>query len=282
MTGPVRDYPRRMGTADASRIGDAWTWLISPPADVVTDADRRTVDLVGLRLPVRASAATTVAIVVLLLDYSRVLVPTSITQLGPSPEYSLALALQRVLLYGVVPMAVVTLGFRDRPGRYGWTDGDARAGVVLALAGIVVMTPIVLGFATLPDVRAYYAPGAAPLPQVVLTSALDLVPAEFLFRGFLMLTLVRVVGPIGVLIAVMPFAYAHVGKPFLELLSTLVGEIAYGWLAWRTRSILLGIDRARLHPVPGYAGRGVSRGPGHAVTAVGSQPGSGWSNLLTR
>ena len=55
-----------------------------------------------------------------------------------------------------------------------------------------------------------------------------------------MLTLVRAIGPIGVLIAVMPFAFAHVGKPALELLSTLGGGLAYGWLAWRTRSIVWG------------------------------------------
>jgi membrane protease YdiL (CAAX protease family) len=229
-----------MRTADATRVGNVWTWLTTPPDDVATDADRRTVDLVGLRLPARASAVVVVAIVVLLLDYSQVLMPASVVQLGRSPDYVLAQAIQRVLLFGVVPMAVVTLGFRDRPGRYGWTAGDARAGVVLAAVGIAVMTPIVFWFATLPDVRAFYATGTASLPEVLLTNLLDVVPAEFLFRGFLMLTLVRVVGPIGVLIAIMPFSYSHIGKPVLELLSTVVGGLAYGWLAWRTRSIVWG------------------------------------------
>jgi membrane protease YdiL (CAAX protease family) len=76
--------------------------------------------------------------------------------------------------------------------------------------------------------------------DVVVTNTLELTSAEFLFRGFLMLTLVRAIGPIGVLVAVMPFAFDHVGKPALELLSTLVGGLAYGWLAWRTRSIVWG------------------------------------------
>jgi membrane protease YdiL (CAAX protease family) len=150
------------------------------------------------------------------------------------------MAIERFALFVVVPLAVVLLAFRDRPGRYGLTLGDVQAGVGLTMVGVAVMTPIVLWFATLPDVRAYYGPGAAPLPSVVLTNAIDLTAAEFLFRGFLMFTLVRAVGPIGVLIAVMPFAYAHVGKPVLELLSTLGGGLAYGWLAWRTRSIVWG------------------------------------------
>ena len=196
--------------------------------------------VVGLELPVRAAVAVAVATVVLLVDLSRVLVPEAVMQLGRAPEAVRAVALERLVLFGVVPLLIVLLAFRDRPSRYGWTFGDGRAGAVLAAAGCIVMTPIVLWFAGLPDVRSFYAVSAGPVPDVVLTNALELTAAEFLFRGFLMFTLVRAIGPIGVLIAVMPFAFDHVGKPALELLSTLGGGLAYGWLAWRTRSIVWG------------------------------------------
>ena len=73
-----------------------------------------------------------------------------------------------------------------------------------------------------------------------MTNALELSASEFAFRGFLMLALVRVMGPIGVLVATMPFVFAHLGKPELELFSTLGGGLVYGWLAWRTRSIVWG------------------------------------------
>jgi membrane protease YdiL (CAAX protease family) len=39
----------------------------------------------------------------------------------------------------------------------------------------------------------------------------------------------------------MPFAFAHIGKPALEVLSTPLGGFAYGWLAWRTGSIVWGM-----------------------------------------
>jgi membrane protease YdiL (CAAX protease family) len=217
-----------------------WAWLTTPPTDVATDADRRTISLVGLDLPVRATIAIVVATAVLTVDFSRVLIPPAMQALGRGPEGMRAVALERFVLFGIVPLLVVVVGFRDRPGRYGLTLGDALAGATLALVGIAVMTPIVLWFAALPDVRAFYAPSAAAIPQVALTNAIDLSAAEFLFRGFLMLTLVRTIGPIGVLVAVMPFALGHIGKPALELLSTLVGGVAYGWLAWRTRSIVWG------------------------------------------
>jgi membrane protease YdiL (CAAX protease family) len=217
-----------------------WDWVTTPSPDVITDADRKTIELVGLRLPIRASIAIAIATVVLLIDFSRILLPPTVVAFGRSPDGLRGVALERLVLFGLVPLLIVVAAFRDRPERYGLTIGDRTAGTFLTLAGAAAMTPIVLWFATLPEVRAYYAPSAAPLPQVVLTNAIDLIAAEFLFRGFLMFTLVRTIGPIGVLIAVMPFAYAHVGKPALELLSTLGGGLAYGWLAWRTRSILWG------------------------------------------
>jgi uncharacterized protein len=217
-----------------------WAWLITPPGDPITDADRRTVDVVGLELPLRASIAVAVTTLVLLVDLSGVLMPEAIAQLGRTPGGVRAVALERVVLFGVVPLLVVLLAFRDRPTRFGWTFGDGRAGALLAVAGCIVMTPIVLWFAGLPDVRAYYEVSAAPLADIVITNALELIAAESLFRGFLMLTLVRAIGPIGVLIAVMPFAFGHVGKPAVELLSTLGGGLVYGWLAWRTRSIVWG------------------------------------------
>jgi membrane protease YdiL (CAAX protease family) len=205
-----------------------------------TQADLRTFDALGLRLPVRATVVISVVTFVLLLDYSRTIIPDETVAAGRTPAAMWVTALERALLFGLVPLAVVILGFRDRTARYGLTPGDWRAGLALMAAGCIVMTPIVLWFATQPDVRAFYGPSAAPVGQVLVTNALDLAAAEFLFRGFLMLTLVRVMGPIGVLVATMPFVFAHLGKPELELFSTLGGGLVYGWLAWRTRSIVWG------------------------------------------
>jgi membrane protease YdiL (CAAX protease family) len=198
------------------------------------------VSVVGLALPVRATVAIGVVVLVVLLDYSRTIFPDDLLALGRTPEAMRATAWERVVLFGCVPLAVVLVGFRDRPRRYGLTLGDWRWGIGLMLAGCAIMTPIVLAFATLPDVRAYYSPSAGTPGEVALTNVLDLTASEFLFRGFLMLTLVRLIGPLGVLVATMPFVFAHLGKPELELFSTLGGGLIYGWLVWRTRSIVWG------------------------------------------
>jgi membrane protease YdiL (CAAX protease family) len=215
-------------------------WLRDAPVYASAAEDRRSIDVLGLQLPLRATVAIAVVTLALLLDFSRTLFPDDLATLGRSPVALRITALERAVLFGLVPLAVVVLAFRDRPARYGVAVGDWRAGAALVLIGCALMTPIVLWFATLPDVRAYYAPSAEPLPGLVLTNALDLTAGEFLFRGFLTFTLLRAIGPLGVLVATMPFVYAHLGKPELELFSTLAGGLVYGWLAWRTGSILWG------------------------------------------
>ena len=235
---PVLERASPGSRSAASAFGRLREQFVAAPAYVATAGDRRTFSLAGLELPVRATAAIVLVTFAVLLDHSRTFMPADLP--GRAPETMRFLAVERFLLFGVVPMALVLLAFRDRPSRYGLTMGAWRWGVGLMLAGCAAMTPIVLFFAQLPDVRAYYAESAAPLLDLVVTNALDLTAAEFAFRGLLMMTLVRTIGPVGVLVATLPFVFGHLGKPPLELFSTLGGGMAYGWLAWRTGSIVWG------------------------------------------
>jgi hypothetical protein len=225
---------------ERSAIRRAWAALTAGPDYPATEADRRTVSIAGLRVPVRATVAVTVVTFAVLFDYSHTFLPADVVAAGRTPATALAYAIERFVLFGMIPFAVVILAFSDSPRRYGLTLGDWRWGTLLVVVGCIVMTPIVLWFATLPEAQAYYGPSAGTVGQTATTYAIELIAAEFAFRGFLMLTLVRVVGPIGVLIAAWPFVFAHLGKPELELFSTLGGGLVYGWLAWRTRSIVWG------------------------------------------
>jgi membrane protease YdiL (CAAX protease family) len=175
---------------------------------------------------------------VLLFDYSRTFVPHIVQALGRAPEAMRYQALERLILFGFVPLAIVLFLFRDSPMRYGVRLGEWRWGLGLAIAGCAVMTPIVLVLASVPHFRDYYGVSSADAGYVAVTNALDLVPAEFLMRGFLMFTLLRTIGPLGVLVATLPFVFGHLGKPEIELFSTLAGGLLYGWLNWRTGSIV--------------------------------------------
>lgn len=218
-------------------------WLGSPTSAYAPDAgDLRTVSVLGLLLPVRATIAILVVAGLLLLDYHGRIDDVVRAAFGPfgdtAAEAKRVTALGRLVLQGLVPLLVVLLLFRDRPSRYGIRLGDWRAGAVIAVIGCVVMTPVVVVLAFQPSFATYYAPLASTPLDAVLTVALEVLPAEFFFRGFLLFALLRIAGPVAVVVATLPFAFMHLGKPEVETLSTLAGGIAYGWLDWRTGSVL--------------------------------------------
>jgi hypothetical protein len=223
--------------AGATRLRALAARFVDGPAYRASDADRRTVRVLGLDLPVRASTAIVVVMVVLLFDFTRTAIPFEVQAIGRAPEALRYQALERVILFGLVPGLVVVLAFRDRLAGYGLGLGDWRWGLGLAIAGCALMTPIVVALGSNAQFSAYYGISGAPVDYLLVTHLLDLAPAEFLIRGFLMFTLLRAIGPIGLIVALLPFVFAHLGKPEIELFSTILGGAVFGWLNWRTRSI---------------------------------------------
>jgi membrane protease YdiL (CAAX protease family) len=185
----------------------------------------------GLRLHLRETIAVLVATFVLLHDYYHPLL------LGIGPELSLGLG--RVGLFLIVPLATLLL-LGERPAEYGLRIGEWRIGLAVVVVMAVLVTPIVLVAAGLPEFDLYYRHGPSKVAGAVFGGWLDVAAAEFLFRGFLMWTLIRIAGPMGIVLATVPFVFTHLGKPELETLSTFFGGLGFGWIAWRTRSVLYG------------------------------------------
>ena len=216
------------------RLLDAF---IGAPAYPPSPRDLATANVVGLRLPVRATVVVCVMVAGLLLDFHRDFLPREVVY-SRAPEVLRIATLQRFILIGLIPLAVVVLLFRDDPRRYGLRIGDWRAGLTLAGIGTAVMLPIVIWAGHQPDFAGYYAASVSSPTAVALTNLLDVSAAEFCFRGFLMFALLRTVGPLGIVLAAVPFTFSHFGKPELETVSTLLGGSIFGWLDWRTGSIL--------------------------------------------
>ena len=193
----------------------------------------RTVNVAGLALPLRETIVVLVTTFALVIDYYH---PIALLNLPIGPAASTGLA--RVGIFLLVP-AVTLLLLGERPREYGLRLGEWRIGLAVALGMALLVTPIVLLAARLPDFQLYYATQEGGLVAAI-GRTLDVGAAEFLFRGFLMWTLIRVAGPVGVVLATFPFVFTHLGKPELETLSTFFGGLGFGWLAWRTRSVLYG------------------------------------------
>jgi membrane protease YdiL (CAAX protease family) len=193
------------------------------------EGPERAINLCGLRLPLLDTVIIAVTTVVLLTDHY--------VDGVRGTDAALAQAIDRAFLYGVVPLAVLLI-LRERPFDYGLRIGSWRVGVALAIGLALVATPLILVVSRLPEFTAYYRRDMMDPARLIVTNALNVGPAEFLFRGFLMFTLVRRAGPIGVVLATFPFVFTHLAKPALETYSTLLGGTLFGWMAWRTGSVL--------------------------------------------
>ena len=196
-------------------------------------AEPRSLNVAGLRLPLRETAVVMVTTFVLLVDYYHPL-----ALLNWPIGVAAATGLERFGLYLVVPLVTLLL-LGERPSAYGLCLGEWRIGLAVAAGLALLVTPVVAVVSGLPDFQLYYAQQEGG-PLAILGRAVDVGAAEFLFRGFLMWTLVRIAGPMGVVLATFPFVFTHLGKPELETLSTFFGGLGFGWLAWRTRSVLYG------------------------------------------
>ena len=142
----------------------------------------------------------------------------------------------RVILYLVIPLVFILFVFREHPREYGFALGDWKAGIVIMLAGILLMAPVIwyLGKSD-PSMTDYYKPFVAGLPW---TTFLDMIGWEFTFRGWILFGYARKFGAEALWLQAVPFALAHIGKPEVETLSTIFGGFVFGWIAWRTRSFL--------------------------------------------
>lgn len=161
------------------------------------------------------------------------------------------------VMLGVVPFVTLRLlerGPLDRE-RYGLGLGDWRAGLKWLGVLLGVMLPIVFVVSRDPAFYRYYPlngqlgdqavtalRGQGPADFFVWFAVYELlyvvyfVGWEYFFRGFLQFGLWPRWGFDTILVANIPFALMHAGKPLPEALGSIVAGFALGLLVWRTRS----------------------------------------------
>lgn len=190
-----------------------------------------------LSLDWRIAILTIVSTLVLMVDYYHYpLLPWTKWLSGWDTTGLSMKVLDRTLLYFFIPMFFILVVFRENPKAYGFTFGDWKAGIIITLCAVIIISPI-LWFVGRGDasMQNYYKPMVAGLPW---STFLDLFGWEFVFRGWLLFGYARKFGPEALWLQAVPFAMAHIGKPELETLSTIFGGFAFGWVAWRTKSFV--------------------------------------------
>lgn len=145
--------------------------------------------------------------------------------------------LERLAEFTILPLLVILLIFRDRLADFGVRLGDWKAGSIITIAAILISAPILYwAVKSSPGLIKYYAERFTPLFYIPIL--VEMIGWEFFTRGFLLFGYEKKFGANALWLQAAPFALAHLGKPSLEAFSTIFGGFAFGWVAWRTRSIL--------------------------------------------
>ncbi|MGW8318025.1 MAG: CPBP family glutamic-type intramembrane protease [Candidatus Promineifilaceae bacterium] len=149
-------------------------------------------------------------------------------------------AYDRMVLYFVVPTAVILLLFRESPTEYGFRLGNWKVGLMWTVVGCLLMAVILWFVARTPAMKSYYTAKAPEnTAYLIYITAVDLFGWEFFWRGLALFGMARVLGPgPAIWLQAVPFAFMHLGKPELETLTTLFGGAAFGFVAWQAGSFL--------------------------------------------
>ncbi|TET56469.1 MAG: CPBP family intramembrane metalloprotease [Dehalococcoidia bacterium] len=143
-----------------------------------------------------------------------------------------------LIYYLLVPLAAGLLLFRHKPWQYGIRIGRWRSSIVLTAVCLAAMAPILYEASTMPEFRSYYRMDVVDWPDLLLNTALLMFAWEFLFRGYMLFGLEESIGKSAIFVQTIPFVLLHLGKPFLETLLCIPGGFIFGYVAYRTRSVL--------------------------------------------
>jgi len=81
------------------------------------------------------------------------------------------------------------------------------------------------------------------VPMIIYEAVygLDFVNTEFLFRGFMVIGLVHILGKDAIIPMVVTYCFLHFGKPAGEAIGSIVGGYVLGVIAFYTRSVWGGV-----------------------------------------
>ena len=138
------------------------------------------------------------------------------------------------------PILVIMLVFREWPSAYGLRIGRWREGLIWLAVTYPLITLALWFVIRDPQMKRWYQGYiSGGVGHIVWQSGVEMFGWEFIWRGFWLFGLARVIGPgPAILIQAVPFAILHFGKPEVETITTMFGGAGFGFVAWRCQSFL--------------------------------------------
>ncbi len=144
----------------------------------------------------------------------------------------------------ILGILIVKFVLKEKLSNYGLQLGDYKIGFKISFIFLAFMIPLIWFFSSTPQFSNTYPhlPEARQSWVILLIfesgMLIYMIAWEFIWRGFMLFGLEEKFGYYAVLIQMIPFLILHNGKPAPETFGAILGGIALGILALRTRSII--------------------------------------------
>jgi uncharacterized protein len=154
--------------------------------------------------------------------------------------------LSSLVIRVLVPVGIIVLVLRERPGDWGFRVGGQWKHLRLYLLFAVGMLPLLWLASLLPAFQAKYpfydlaGLGGWHFWGFQLFYGLQFLGVEAFFRGFMLFGLRARLGYYAIPVMVIPYTMIHFGKPMPETFAAIAAGFILGWLALRSRSFLWG------------------------------------------
>ncbi len=147
------------------------------------------------------------------------------------------------MIFFLVPiLSTPLLKSRDR---FGLRAGNVRTWIVDIVIAWMILAILIFIFGRNRDFLNTYPlfkPAARELKYFLIWEICQLVYMfgwEFIFRGYLLFSIKREVGPVlAVIVQMLPFAFLHIGKPELEVYGSIAAGLFLGMIALRANSFV--------------------------------------------
>jgi len=152
------------------------------------------------------------------------------------------------VFYLLLPMALVR-GSSKKLSEVGWKFSIPKKHINIYLILAIAIIPVIIIAATTERFQHTYPffkfnPALHSWQQFFVWEIgymFQFVAVEFFFRGFLLFSFARIIGPSAVYVALLPYCMIHFGKPLPETIGAIVAGIVLGKMALASKSIVPGI-----------------------------------------
>ena len=141
-----------------------------------------------------------------------------------------------IVFYALLPLLSIVILLRKNPLDFGLRIGNYKIWLVHVIAACFVAFPILIIASRFNSLEEYYTIEDFFLLRYFLEITAYQISWEFIFRGFLLFGLKEKLKEGSIIVQMVPFVLLHLGKPEIEVISTIPMGIYFGYVAYRGNS----------------------------------------------